>query len=255
VSGIFVTRGMSLRIPKGGLSIGIGSEGDVNSSVRCEVLLDMASYWYEIGLRHVTEASLARQELLIAVENQSDEAKGAALEKEFTAGMQAVVASATALDALYASVSDRFDVPDSLLLQWRQNRTARPAQVAEVFRQAFSVKNAGFTNLKLVIGKVYRFRDLAAHPPGKFSEPLLHPILNVGVEWRFVSFGFESALNALHGSLGIAVQLADMPRSGNKAFEEYCAGLSLRLKPIAERWEAQFGELLGDTSAAGVEDV
>jgi hypothetical protein len=244
LAGIFITRGMGLRIPKGGFTIGVGPDGEVNSSVRFEVLLDMGPYWYEVGLSHLVAAKAARYDLSDAIERQADEAKSMALEREFTAGMQVVVASATALDALYASVRDRAGIPDSLVQKWREKRTARPSQVAEVFRRSFAVKGAGFRNLTRVLREIYRFRDLAVHPPSKFSEPILHPILDTGTEWRFVSFGFESAFNALRGSLAVAVQLANVPRAKDLAFRDYCAGLSDRLKPITEQWTAHFGKLV-----------
>lgn len=246
---------MRLRVPKGGLTIGVGPNLQANSSIRFEVLLDMAPYWYEIALSHLLRAKSARSDLLRAVESKDHKAKGSALEQEFSAGMQVVIASATALDALYASVRDRAGFPNSLAQKqkWRENRTARHAQVAEVFRRSFAVKGAGFKNLKRIVREVYGFRNLAVHPPAEFSEPVLHSVLDAGTEWRFVSFGFDSANNALRGSLAVAVQLAGIPRAKGQAFRDYCASLSERLKPITEQWAAHFGSLLDDiaSGAAG----
>jgi hypothetical protein len=203
----------------------------------------MTPYWLEIALRHLAAAEIARRDLLAVTQDDASPHKADALEREFASGMQALVAAVIAVDALYATVRERISVPDSLVTQRREKRTARPRQVAEVFRRAFIVKGQGFKNLKQILGEHYKFRDLAVHPPGKFSSPVLHKVLGSGTEWRFVSFGYDSSKTAVRAALAVVVQLAARPREKKGAFHDYCKGLSERLQPLENQWTESFGVL------------
>ncbi len=242
--GVFITRGMGVRIPAGGLVIGTGPDGKNSASIRLQVALDMCPYWLEIAVEHLRVASSARAEVLAAQAIGEEAAMGSALEQEFSAGMQALTSAAIAVDALYASVKDRVSVPDALTKAWRAKRTARHAQVAEVFRQTFRMSAKGFEHLREALEQLYKFRDLAVHPPGAFSDPVHHPALKLTTEWRFVSFGLDSAHVAVRAAVAVAVQLAEAPRRKTGPLAEYCVGLSTRLKPLAATWRAEFGRLL-----------
>jgi len=247
MAGVFITRGMGIQIPAGGLVVGFDDTGAMQSSIKLQVSLDMCPYWLEIAVDHLTAASKARQDLLEARGEGDDSRVGVALEREFAAGMQALTASAISLDALYASVRTRISISESLVKAWRKKRTARHRQVAEVFRRAFKVSPKGFGNLSNATEQIYRFRDLAVHPPGAYSDPVLHPILGSGTEWRFVSFGYDSSHTTVRAALAIVVQLAAKPRNKGEAFAKYCEGLSTRLVPLVGHWKMAFGALEADT--------
>src|SRR6185437_15189206 len=136
--------------------------------------------------------------------------------------MQALTSAAIALDALYASVRERTDIPETLVATWRKNKTARPKQVAEVFRRAFRVGPKSFRNLAAIVHQLYKFRDLAVHPPASFSAPVFHATLNARTEWRFLSFGYDSSLVAVRASLAAVTQLTQLPRTKNTLLVKYC---------------------------------
>lgn len=52
--GVFITRSMGIRIPPGGLVIGIGADGGPESSLRLQVARDMCPYWLEIAVAHLS---------------------------------------------------------------------------------------------------------------------------------------------------------------------------------------------------------
>ncbi len=60
-----------------------------------------------------------------------------ALEREFEASMIAITATAIATDAFYANVLENVEIDPSLRVSWRQNKTARYSQIAEVFSRSF----------------------------------------------------------------------------------------------------------------------
>ena len=248
MAGVFVTRGMRIQIPPGGLTVSLSADGTPDLTLRFLVSLDMCPYWLEIALEHLRRAALARSELRDSKQSSPETDTRSALEREFSAGMQAITSSAIAIDALYASIRDRIVIPPSLVATWRAKKTARPRQVSEVLRRAFRVRGKGFENLSSIVAQLYRFRDLAVHPAAKFTHPVPHPILGSATEWRFVSFGYDSAHAAVRGALALVVQLVRAPRAEKGPVVDYCTDLAKRVKPLADQWLSEFGLLLDDDS-------
>jgi hypothetical protein len=189
---------MTVAVPPGGLKISIGP-GAPPPSLALHVHFDVCPTWCELALGHLEAAKARRTERTAAwLQNEEEpgarEARALTLEREFEASMQAIMAAAIALDALCESLRERIEIPATLIEQWREQRTARYAQVTEVVRRAFRLKPNGTKLLREHLKKIYRLRDLAVHPSGKIQAPIEHPELNVGVEWRFFYFRAE------HGS-------------------------------------------------------
>ena len=91
--------------------------------------------------------------------------------------------------------------------------------------------------------QIFSFRDKAVHPNSTLSEAIWHPILEVGMEWRFVVFRFENARAAVTFALNILAQITRRPKPENKALVTYSAGAVKRLDPVLERYEKQYGQL------------
>jgi hypothetical protein len=168
--GIHISRGVTPRIPVGGLVISIGPDGKPSASARLELQLDTCIHWIEIAIDHLVSAKQFHEALL------NEKAVGATnftdLDKEFKACVQSTVAAATFFEALYAAVVERMPTKPTSKGANRHQRPARYAIVTEALRQAFGLKKQGTANLRAVLKEVYRFRDEAVHPSSKFSEPV-----------------------------------------------------------------------------------
>jgi hypothetical protein len=158
MAGVFITRGMTITIPAGGLRISFGAEAA--EPVTLHVHFDVCPTWCELAMRHLEAAKAAAEVRKIAWQTAEDtpaanDAKAIALEKEFEASMQAVMAAAIAVDALYAVLQEHIEIPEELLKKWRDRRTARYSQVAEVIRRGFNLKRNGvrllLENLKKIL--------------------------------------------------------------------------------------------------------
>lgn len=139
MAGVFITRGMTVAIPAGGLRISLGAEAS-EPTVTLHVHFDVCPTWCELAMRHLEAAKAAAEARKIAWQTAEDtpaanSAKAITLEKEFETSMQAVMAAAIAVDALYAVLRGHIEVPEELLNKWRNRRTARYSQVAEVIRR------------------------------------------------------------------------------------------------------------------------
>jgi hypothetical protein len=226
--GIFVSRGMTISIPPGGLTLGPGAAGSVTVHVR----FDVCPTWTELALRHLQNAKEKRAAREIAWAGTNADEKAAALEREFEASMQAIMAAAIALDAFYSMVKGHVALPQSLTEKWRKGRTARYSQVTEVLRRAFHLKPKVATGLRKNLKQIYKLRDLAVHPSGKLEAPLLHPELYVGIEWRFVYFRAHDAELVVNAATWILWDLAHGGKPTDTKILEYMGSMRERLAAL-----------------------
>lgn len=242
--GIFITKGMRVGIPAGGLKISMSGTGDIDTHLVLHAALDVTPHWLGIAVSHLTAAERAHSKVAPAWQAQNNDEIRGALEAEFTSSMQAMMAAAIAIDAFYAAVKERLDLPASTLKAWREKGTTRHRQVYEVVRRGFKIGNAALPKIEEALREIYRFRDLAVHPDPKLSEPLMHPDLTgVGTEWRFIYFRYENAKPLVNVALSMVVQLLDAPKERNKALSRYAKEAAPMTKPLVDEWESRYGAL------------
>lgn len=232
MAGIFISRGMTVAIPAGGLTIGIGNDGKATSSLTLHVRFDVCPTWIELALRHLADANEKRIARAAAWTGTNEELKAVTLEREFEASMQAIMAAAISIDAFYSLIQPQVQLPPSLVEGWRTKRTARYSQVTEVIRRAFGLKSKGTAALRQNLKEIFRLRDLAVHPSGKIEAPILHPEIEVGVEWRFAMFRAYNAELAVNAATGMLWNLAHNGKPKDSKIVEYMNTLRQRLAEL-----------------------
>lgn len=232
MAGIFISKGMNVGIPAGGLTLAIGEDGKPKGSLALHLHFDVCPTWLDLALRHLSEARTCESERNLAWSAADAERKGPTLEREFEASMQAIVAAATAFDAFYAVLRKKAEVPDDLVKTWRARRTSRAAQVCEVLRLAFGLSGRGFSALRKNLTEIYRLRDLAVHPAGHLGEAVLHPELGVGVEWRFAYFRHANADAVVRTTFRMLSEMVTCGHSRNAAVRTYAEGIRVRLEQL-----------------------
>jgi hypothetical protein len=232
MAGIFISKGMTVAVPPGGLTLGIGDDGKVTGNLTLHVRFDVCPTWSELSLRHLEDAKVRRSAREAAWAGTDEQQKAATLEREFEASMQAIMAAAITIDAFYSVLQMHVQIPAGVLQKWRAKRTARYSQVTEVIRRAFHLKPKGTAALRQNLKEIYRLRDLAVHPSGKIEAPILHPELNVGVEWRFAYFRAHNAELIVNAATWILWDLAHGGRPKDSKIVEYMAGLRTRLAEL-----------------------
>ncbi len=245
IGGIHISRGVTLRIPTGGLVLGSGLDGRGAQVVAVELQLDTCVHWLDIALEQLGLAKNAHTALTTSPFNGMEWADP--LDREFKAGMQAAVAAASFFEALYAATVWRTPKPPKIDADKGRTRprTARYKRVTEQLRQAFGLKTHATENLRSVLIDIYRFRDEAVHPSSAFSTPVLHPDLNVGVERRFVMFGYTSAQKLVHAALTFS-KILPSHKLGNQPQEmrDFAAYLLKVCEPLHIMWETTYGPLI-----------
>jgi len=249
IVGVHISRGVTPRIPIGGLVISIGLDGTPNANARLELQLDTCIHWLEIALSNLAEAKQVHDALVAA--KTAGATSFADLDKEFKACVQATVAAATFFEALYAAVIERMPDTPTRKGPSRHQRPARYAVVTEALRQAFGLRKEGAANLRGVLKEVYRFRDEAVHPSAKFSDPVPHVGLGVGVERRFVMFGYANARQLVRAALAFSKILAsrDLTRKP-KSIQDFSTYLLKVCEPLYPQWEQSFGQLFDPQPSA-----
>lgn len=121
-----------------------------------------------------------------------DLSKAQALEAERAAAMLSICAAAFSVDALYASLTER--APE-LRSSGKRKGTKRSRQVGEVLRLVSGkrLSNADARSVFAQLDLLFDVRDWAVHPPADFREPVLHPDLGTGAEWRYTTYTSVSA--------------------------------------------------------------
>lgn len=232
MAGIFISRGMTVAIPAGGFTIGIGDDGNFTGNLTLHVRFDVCPTWVELSLRHLEEAKVKRADREAAWVGANENLKASTLEREFETSVQAIMSAAIAIDAFYAIMQTHVVLPPSLVDRWRTKRTSRHSQVTEVLRRAFHLKPKGAAALRQNLKEIYRLRDLAVHPSGKIEAPILHPELNVGVEWRFAYFRTQNAELVVNAATWILWDLAHGGKPKDTKIMEYLSNLKLRLAEL-----------------------
>lgn len=230
MAGVFIKQGMRLQIPAGGLII--STDQNTPSSLVLHVHFDVCPTWCEIAIAHVAAARSYEEARNAAWQGSDEDEKAKSLELEFSSSMQAIMAAAIAVDAFYAVIQSNVNLPQQLVDQWRTKRTARYSQVTEVLRRGFHLKRNGTKDLRQNLKELYRFRDLAVHPSGKIQASVLHPDLNVGVEWRFAFFRAGNARLLVDVATAMIWDLAFNGKVTDAAIIDHLKGLRPRLAAL-----------------------
>jgi hypothetical protein len=89
-----------------------------------------------------------------------------------------------------------------------------------------------------------RVRDLAVHPSAEFSEVIVHPELQVGVERRFVDCRYQNAAATVEASVRKIRELVGSKQTHNEAVRKYAEVL----RPIIEALVVALAEVEGNIS-------
>jgi hypothetical protein len=240
--GIHLTRGMNLQLS--GLTFYFNDDGTVDTpDIQVRVSINLYVYWLEIAWRHLSDATAAHAALRSTWEGDDAEAKSEALEQDFAASMQCVVAAAVAVDAFYAMVRDFVPIADRTRQAWSRNRTPRPKRIAEVLRRSFKIGPNSFKAMRGYLIELFAWRDKSVHPQAGYDVPVRYDELKVATEWRFVAFRADNAKAALGIALGLIAQLVDRPQDKHEGLSEHCASARQFVAPLVAHWEAEYGQL------------
>lgn len=236
---VFSSDGMQIRIPPGALRIPL--DGSEPSPVMVEVRLDTWQHRLRIAVEHVDRSNAAHDALLTAQGASDAPAMGRSLNEEFEGAMVAISSTAFALDAFYATVKDRITARPDLEAAWKKNGTSRATRISETLRHAFTFSDAREDVLRQTVKRIFKLRDWAVHPPAGFREPIMHPDLGVGVEWRFAVFAAARCTEETRAALSVVGRCLERPKPQHAELVEWTTFGTAVLQPILKDWEERYG--------------
>lgn len=239
--GVFIMKGMRIRIPAGGFRIEIHPNGSQSTSLTIELAVDFTPHWLSCALEHLGAAQAARAAAEDSAVRGDEQAMGEALEREVRASMQAIVGAATAFDAFYALLLEYVSIPSDLVRRWKKNRTARHRQVAEVMRRAIRLSGETLVGVQRVLSEVYRIRDMAVHPSAAFGSVVRHPGLPINSDWRLAAFRVENARAAVHSAVSIIAQCHELVRDSHPALRKHFSEVKSGIETVVQEFERQTG--------------
>ncbi len=80
--------------------------------------------------------------------------------------------------------------------------------------------------------EIFRFRDLAIDTSSKSAAAILHPELNVGVEWRFAYFRCENALLIVRATLRLISELVASGKPKDADIQGYIEALQAKVERL-----------------------
>lgn len=232
MNGVSIYREMTAGMSAGGLAMSLGEAAEPATDLTSHVHFDVCPTWLELAIRHLSDAQVAQAARVEAWKGADENAKAGALQWEFEASMQAIVAASLAIDALCAAVRPRVELPQLLAEKWRQKRTPRYIQAAEILRRALSLRPRAASALRQNLGEIARFRNLAIDPSGTTDAPVLHPELSVAVEWRFAYFRCANALLIVKVTLRLILGLLAGGKPQDAEVQAWVNALWSRLEPL-----------------------
>jgi hypothetical protein len=242
--GIFVTKGMLIGIPPGGLVVSVSRGKPALEVNTIHVRLNMCPRWLAIAYDHLLAAELAYGQVVEAYQAKDEELMGIALERESAAGMQAIFASCTAMDSYYALLREHTKIDSATLDSWRNNRTARYIRISEVIRRTFEVKKEGADTMRAILSQGFKLRDLAVHPSADMTVPMVYDEIRRATDKRLVIFRFQNAKMVTGQFLNvIAVTTLQQVRNPTDGLSDLLDSTNKLMAPTLRAWESRYGEL------------
>jgi hypothetical protein len=79
MSGVFISKGMTVSIPVGGLKLSVNDEGKITGSCSLHVHFDVCPNWLNLASRHLADANEMRLARIAAWQSIDETTRGASL--------------------------------------------------------------------------------------------------------------------------------------------------------------------------------
>lgn len=229
---IFVAEGMSLSLND--LALAIDESGGVSGGqMSIDLAYDTCVAWARIALERRSAAIKAMSTRRQAWENAAlPAAKALAIEYEFDASMQCIVASAASVDALYNHLRRLGSVDSRTAKSWGKNRAARHSQIAQTITRTFPTSNVVSKGLGERLAALFKLRDAALHPSHVLGPAYQHPEIGSATAWQFTTFRGDVADFFSCMAVGLLWDLANLPKYRSTEVESFALGLRGKLNRL-----------------------
>lgn len=215
---VLIFEGMKVGILPGDCTISVDEAGNTDARLVLSTSYNVVPLWLRIAHDNVLLSHKASTDIKDKW-NEDAENQKALLLAELTPSMQVFVACGTALDALYEQLRPFAKISQPDINAWRDTKTSRAAQIAEIIRRAYKQEKSAFNAFKLNIKSIVQFRDQAVHPTHEIRRTCTRPDISVGVDWRFSAYRYDNAAIAYRRTMEMFIHLHENPAAEKKVTE------------------------------------
>jgi len=216
--GVLIFEGMKVGFLDGDFSISIDEEGKTDAKLVLSTSYNVLPLWLRIAHDNTVLSHKASNDITEKWNDNVEEQK-AILLAELTPSMQAFVACGTALDALYEQLKPFAKISEEDIKIWRENKTSRAAQIAEIIRRVYKLNKDIFKAFRNNIKSIIKYRDEAVHPTHEIKRTCTRPDVPVGVDWRFSAYRYHNGAICYRRTMEMFVHLYEKGASDEKVNE------------------------------------
>ncbi|HMQ03163.1 MAG TPA: hypothetical protein PKD26_04550 [Pyrinomonadaceae bacterium] len=230
--GMRVAKGTQVAIAKDGLVI--STDGN-SPTVVFQTRLSVAWQWFEIAMANLRICKVSNDEFIQDVLENAPGKEDDPLWRSCSAGMQAVIAVAFALDGLYAEIKQQFPLPKELTDKWKEARTARYAQISETIRRTFKISGDDAKLLRKMLRSIFELRDKAVHPPADFSFPVPYGNSEILVDRTLAAFQFDQVKETV-GFAMTTMRMIENTSSKNESIRTFASSNIKMMDNALKNW-------------------
>jgi hypothetical protein len=207
-NGVLIFKGMRVGILPGDFTINLNETCDKGgqSKLILSTAYNVLPIWIRIARDNLREAKIASDAIATKWPENTDEQKQLLI-LELAPSLQVFVSCGIVLDALYDQLRPYSKLSESDIAKWKDNKTARAKQIAEVIRRVYNIEKDIFSQIKKSIKEIIKYRDLAVHPSLDLQNALPRPDLPVGVDWKFCFYRFQNSEACFNSTMQILMYL------------------------------------------------
>ena len=206
--GVLIFKGMRVGILPGDFTINLNEnrEDGERSKLILSTAYNVLPIWIKIAQDNLREAKNASDAIASKWSENTEEQKELLI-SELAPSLQVFVSCGIALDALYDQLRPYAKLSESDIEKWKDNRTSRAKQIAEVIRRVYNIKKDVFDQIKQSITDIIKYRDLAVHPSLELQNARPRPDVPVGVDWKFCFYRFQNSEACFNSTMQILLYL------------------------------------------------
>lgn len=224
---VLIFEGMKVGVLDGDATISVDEAGNPKAEIIISTSYNVVPLWLKTAYQNIELAHKASKKIASDWGENEDKQKLMLIE-ELIPSMQVFVACGIALDALYEMLRPHANINQQDIQAWKDKKTARSAQIAEIIRRVYRLDNSLSKKFKHNIKSIVDFRDQAVHPTHIIKRVCSRPDIPVDVDWRFAAYRYSNSEIAYRRTMEMLLALIQK-RSANSIINESMENVSKSL--------------------------
>jgi hypothetical protein len=205
-TGILVFEGMRIGVLPGDFTVEVDEHGSLDARLVLSTAYNVLPLWVRVANDELLSARSASEAIRVGW-GHDDQKNRELLIAELEPSLQLFVACGIALDALYDQLRPFAKLTASDIQTWKDKKTARDAQIAEVARRVYRLDATVTSKFKQNIAEILKYRDLAVHPSLELKQTCTRPDIPVGVDWKFAAYRYSNAERCFRATMEVLIHL------------------------------------------------